>query len=342
LPSAYCLIGHRGTAIGCIVWFLTIRKIMKIDAAARFITVCLFFTAVISCDNEKAKNKFVWEQTPDGISISENKLPVFFYQKKERILNDSIRFSNYIHPLHANNGDTLTEIFPADHPFHRGIFWAWHQVYIDTISAGDLWIMKDISQHVDSTDLTINDNNAVLRTWVTWQSPLYEDNKPFLREHNTVTVYPVEGNIRKIDFEIQLNPLENKLRIGGSDDEKGYGGFCLRLQQAESILFSASAGKVTPQLLQLNSGKWMDFSRPSITSGDSVGVAVLSHPSLPVFPAPWILRQSGSMQNIVFPGRTPASLDNGKIVLKYRLIVHTGGVSKINFDQLQQEYESEK
>jgi Methane oxygenase PmoA len=315
---------------------------MKVRFASNLILLCCLTIAVVSCNNEKAKGKFVWQQTPDGISISENNLPVFFFQKKERVLNDSMRFSNYIHPLYANNGDTLTEIFPADHPFHRGIYWAWHQVYIDTLSAGDLWIMKDISQQVDSTDLSITDHNAVLRTWVTWQSPLYENNKPFLREQNTIKVYPIEGDIRKIDFEIQLHPLVDKLRLGGSDDEKGYGGFCLRLQQSDAILFTSSGGKVTPQLLQLNSGKWMDFSRPSPTSGDSIGVAILSHPSLPVFPAPWILRQSGSMQNIVFPGRTPVSFDDRKIILKYRLIVHNGGRSKINFDQLQREYESEK
>jgi hypothetical protein len=315
---------------------------MKVRSASILILLCSLTTALISCNNEKPKNKFVWEQTPDGISISENNLPVFYYQKSERVLNDSMRFSNFIHPLFAINGDTLTEVFPADHPFHRGIYWAWHQVYIDTLSAGDLWVMKDISQHVDSSDLSMINDNAVMQAWVTWHSPLYENNRAFLREHNTIKVYPNEGNIRRIDFEIQLYSLVDKLRLGGSDDEKGYGGFCLRLQQADSILFSSSNGKVTPQLLQLNSGKWMDFSRPSLATGDSIGVAVLSHPSLPVFPAPWILRQSGSMQNIVYPGRTPVGIDKGKITLKYRLIVHNGGISKLDFDQLQREYESEK
>jgi hypothetical protein len=326
--------------MGCLDF--TISNNMKVRSASNLILLCWLTIAVISCNNEKAKNKFVLEQTPDGISVSENNLPVFYYQKKERVVNDSMRFSNFIHPLFAINGDTLTEVFPDDHPYHRGIYWAWHQVYIDTLSAGNLWIMKDISQHVDSTDFSINNDKAVMQTWVTWQSPLYENNRAFLREQNTVTVYPGKGNIRKIDFEIQLHPLVNKLRLGGSDDEKGYGGFCLRLRQTDSFLFSATAGKVIPQLLQVNSGKWVDFSRPSKYSGDSVGVAILSHPSLPVFPAPWILRQSGSMQNIVFPGRIPVSFDNGKISLKYRLIVHSGGASKIDFDQLQREYESEK
>ena len=315
---------------------------MQVSSPSKFILVSLLSVLVVSCYNEKVQNHFEWKQTPDGISLSENNLPVLYFQQSEKVLNDSMRFSNYIHPLFAPNGDTLTAIFPEDHPFHRGIYWAWHQVYIDTLSAGDLWIMKDIRQSVDTAAISNINNAAVIKTTVNWTSPRYENNKPFLEERNTITVHALANNIRKIDFEIQLHPLVNKLRIGGSDDEKGYGGFCLRLRNPEQILFSSSVGKVIPQLLQINSGKWMDFSRPSRQHQDSVGVAILSHPSLPVFPAPWILRQSGSMQNIVFPGRTPVSLDSEIITLKYRLIVHQGGVSKINFDQLQMEYESGK
>ena len=38
--------------------------------------------------------------------------------------------ANYVHPLLDLDGEPLTEDFPADHPHHRGVFWAWHQVRI--------------------------------------------------------------------------------------------------------------------------------------------------------------------------------------------------------------------
>ncbi len=305
-----------------------------------FIVFC-FLMSAISCSNEKKQSQFDLIETADGISITENNSPVLYYQRSEKVLNDSMRFSNFIHPLFTPGGDTLTEIFPDDHPFHRGVYWAWHQVFIDSLDAGDLWIMKNIRQSVDSASVHTADNNAVIKTLVSWFSPLYENNKSFLQERNSITIHPKENDIRKIDFEIQLHALTNNVRIGGSDDEKGYGGFCLRLRLPEQILFTSSGGKVVPQLLQVNSGKWMDFSRPSQILQDSIGIAILSHSSLPFFPAPWILRQSGSMQNIVFPGRNPIGLGKNPVILRYRLIVHSGGVSKINLNQLQREYENE-
>jgi hypothetical protein len=37
--------------------------------------------------------------------------------------------SDYIHPLYGLNGEMLTNDWPdADHPHHRGIFWAWLEV----------------------------------------------------------------------------------------------------------------------------------------------------------------------------------------------------------------------
>jgi hypothetical protein len=83
----------------------------------------------------------------------------------------------------------------------------------------------------------------------------------------------------------------------------------------------------------------MDFSgRFGITQAIT-GLALLCHPDMPDYPEPWILRQKGSMQNVVFPGSDRIDVPMDKpLVLKYRLIIHNGGSGSINLTRLQQEF----
>jgi hypothetical protein len=82
----------------------------------------------------------------------------------------------------------------------------------------------------------------------------------------------------------------------------------------------------------------MDISALHANSSEKSGVAILCHPSVPNFPAPWILRQRASMQNIVYPGRQPVNLDK-PVELRYRVVFHNGDAASIDLPALQAEYE---
>ena len=73
------------------------------------------------------------------------------------------------------------------------------------------------------------------------------------------------------------------------------------------------------------------------------GVAILCHPSLPGFPQKWILRKARSMQNPVFPGRTPIALPTDEpLELRYRLGVHRGAASQEQLQSWFDEYAAEE
>ena len=71
----------------------------------------------------------------------------------------------------------MTEEFPPDHPYHRGIFWAWHQLYVGNQSLGDGWVNESISQEVVKAE---NENSKV--KWlnfmldVLWHSSVLDEN----------------------------------------------------------------------------------------------------------------------------------------------------------------------
>ena len=257
------------------------------------------------------KSTFTVKENEEGIELSENSAPVFFYQRKPKSLNGSYICNNYLHPVYNLSGEIITEESPPDHPYHRGIFWAWHQLYVDNKSIGDGWIMENISQDVVDIETKLSNKIAQFNINALWKSSSLNDGNPFIDERTSIIVYKRESNIRIIDFEIALKSLVEGVQIGGADDEKGYGGFCVRVKLPESLVFTSENGRVIPQNLQIKSGPWMDFSAIFGTNGDMSGLAILCHPSTPNYPAPWILRQKASMQNIVFPGRERIRLSNG-------------------------------
>jgi hypothetical protein len=144
-------------------------------------------------------------------------------------------------------------------------------------------------------------------------------------EQTAIRIHRAAADARKIDFEIRLLALQENLRLGGSEDEKGYGGFSVRVRLPEGVRFLGEQGEVEPQVTAIAAGPWLDISGPYGKDGATGGVTILEHPSLPGFPQPWILRRERSMQNPAFPGREPVALSTQTpLVLKYRLVIHRG------------------
>ena len=70
-------------------------------------------------------------RSDEGIEILENGKKVLFYQHRPKSLNGKYERAGYVHPLYSLDENILTEAFPEDHPYHHGIFWAWHQILLN-------------------------------------------------------------------------------------------------------------------------------------------------------------------------------------------------------------------
>jgi hypothetical protein len=285
-------------------------------------------------------------ETDQGFTIAEGRQKVMFYQRQHKSLDGKYTRANYIHPLYGLDGEILTEDFPADHPHHRGVFWVWHQVWLGDKKLGDSWAAQDFFWDVyDVEVLTVDSRSRGLRLHVYWKSPLLADadgkQQPFVKETTTILFHRAQGDIRKIDFQIELLALKDNMRLGGSEDAKGYGGFTTRIPLPDGLAFTGTNGPVEPTNLSVEAGPWLDFSGNLGGYGRTSGLAILCHNSLPGYPQRWILRRKGSAQNPVYPGRHPIPLSREKpLMLRYRLIIHRGGVNDVDLDGLQAEYNS--
>ena len=84
--------------------------------------------------------------------------------------------------------------------------------------------------------------------------------KLFLKEKLQINTGRIEEGCRSVDFRITLEALVEGVRIGGSDDEKGYGGFSARIRTPDDLKFISGNGPVVPQNLQIRAGDRMQFS----------------------------------------------------------------------------------
>src|SRR5262245_33670029 len=178
--------------------------------------------------------RFTTIKSDQGIEILENHKKVLFYQVRPKSVDGKYERAGFIHPLYSFNENSLTEDMPKDHPYHRGIFWAWHQIIWNDKQIADGWISENISWEPAKVQVNKKNKSASVESEILWKAA-FEHTRPtaIVREHTKITAYQSTEQFRVIDFEIQLFALTDNLKLGGSDDEKGYGGFCLRLKLPE-------------------------------------------------------------------------------------------------------------
>nr|MBX2842244.1 PmoA family protein [Flammeovirgaceae bacterium] len=206
--------------------------------------------------------------------------------------------------------------FPEDHLHHRGIFWTWHQLFIDTTQVADPWLCSGIKWEIDSIERLVSAKKAILKIRINWE--VNYNNMPYqiIREETEITYFPTENGY-KLLFRIELNPLGNNIKLGGSDDEKGYGGFSFRMKLNDSTSFHTNDGSIEPKNLAMELGNWVEVQN---IENHNIKVENLSDSKIPF--KGWILRKKKSMQNAAIPGRKLLDLEKGNpLVLEHSLEV---------------------
>jgi hypothetical protein len=280
-----------------------------------------------------------------GVLIRQGNQPVLYYQRATKSLEGAWPRAAYVHPLYDLRGNVISEDFPGDHLHHRGIFWAWHQVWVGDQRLGDPWTCKDFVWEVESVQCSSPASPLVLEASVLWKSPLHVDEAgtmiPLVRERVGITVHAAEDSYRLIDFDIALQAIVDGVRIGGSEDDKGYGGFSPRIRLSADQRFTSAGGEVEPGILAIEAGPWINIA------GAEYGLAVIAHDANPrpagaedvAAPQRWILRRQRSMQNAVYPGRDPVELSTELPTrLRYRIAVHDGTLEGEQIESIQQDY----
>ncbi|MEC8474598.1 MAG: DUF6807 family protein [Planctomycetota bacterium] len=313
-----------------------------IDALAQATRRGCLRTAIIFCaclssvslrPVTSSAHELTFRSDGDGTSIFEQGQLVITYQATVKSQKGKWKRANYLHPVIFPSGEVLTEDFPKDHPHHRGVFWAWHQAWVKDLRYGDGWACERFNWNVVSSKAHRNHFGITIANDVIWESlPSSQQSEtdetpkshtlPILHEKNWIHVHPMINTKRIIDISISLTAIQEGVRIGGSENVKGYGGFSVRMALDGSENFTSLGEALEPTIQAIQGGPWVNISNKG------TGLAIindLNNPSVHQGKSDWILRRKYSMQNAAFPGRQPISIDNQKpLRLRYRLVLHNG------------------
>ncbi len=289
-------------------------------------------------------HKFNFHENNEGILLTYINQNIFFYQIKTKSRDGQFPRANYIHPLYGLSGEILTEDFPDDHLHHRGIFWAWHQLYIKNKRVGDPWECKGITWDVKKTEYHAYKDSATLITWVTWLGDMPDESKkspsPLIHEKTVIACYRQNEDQVEIHFDIQLTAIHEGTLIGGSEDIKGYSGFSIRTKLPKDLTFYAMKGKVIPQDTAIQAGGWIDMTGTFDPDLDQqTALTLMCDPNDPSPFHGWILRDKGSMQNAAFPGTTPVLIPKGeKLRMQYELLLHRPEMSQEKIESIYEHF----
>ena len=280
----------------------------------------------VSSDQALRKCSYSWRQTDSSIALlsSEQVVWQLTYKKQEG--------RPYFHPLSLTDGTELTSLRPADHPWHRALWFSWK--YIDGVNYWDPELPAGQTEVVDVKTRPGRDYSAQIEMRLSYHPP----QKPtVLTEKRTLTVSaPDENGCYYIDWLSIFTAGENDVLLGrtpipGEQNGKSYGGYAgLSLRMAEHTKdwqFLGSEGTLEPES-RGSKARWVDFSG-NIADGGFAGVTIFDHPDNPRHPSSWWL--SGSMPYfgpaVLF--HKPYTLAAGEtLTLRYRILIHTGRADK--------------
>ncbi|HYW77971.1 MAG TPA: PmoA family protein [Thermoguttaceae bacterium] len=233
-------------------------------------------------------------------------------------------------PIIGPTGKPMTRAYPMgdnpeekkDHPHHRSM-WFNH----GDVNGLSFW-HKETIKHREFVRVESGDQ-AVVVTRNDWVSP---DGERVCEDERTLT-FATDGDARWIDFDITVKATDQTVKFG--DTKEGSMG----VRVAASMKVDAKkGGEIVNSEGQIDGGTWgkraawVDYHGP--VDSETVGIAILNHPSSFRFPTYWHVRTYGLFAANPFgvhdfEGNKEAdgshTLEPGEtMTFRYRVLLHRG------------------
>ncbi len=294
---------------------------------------CLFF-ALIACvaiaqgspDHEPGKS----------LSFHQDDTTIWSYQYAKEV------GVPYFHSVATPGGGVLTDFAPADHRWHRGIWFSWK--YLNGIN---YWEWKERQTPPPDGQTQVVGDEVVkregARVLIATQLHYSHHGKLILEEKREITIEsPRPDGSYTIDWHMAFTASKQEVVFQRTPpNEKPWGGYA-------GLSYRASGGLANHQVINSEgqqgkeghgkSARWMDFSG-TLPNGKLAGVAVFDHPDNPRHPTPWYV-STGKMGyfNPAMLFNESYSLPAGEsLTLRYRMLIHPGQLGSPN---LEKEYQT--
>ncbi|MBM4000889.1 MAG: hypothetical protein FJ297_15345 [Planctomycetes bacterium] len=242
-------------------------------------------------------------------------------------------------PLIGPTGKEMTRSYPMrdvpgekrDH-IHQRSCWFTHGE-VNGLSFWDEQNRHGTIAHREYTKATAEGNHAILAARSDW---LDMEGKRVCEEHRTM-VFGADGRTRWVDFDFELRATDGDLVFGDTKE----GSFGVRVAGSMEVDAKKGGRIVTSEGLADGAawGKraaWVDYQGP--VDGETVGLAILNHPSSFRYPTYWHVRTYGlfaanpfGLRDFLQDPKADGShtvAKGGHLRLYYRVILHAGDAAQ--------------
>lgn len=237
-----------------------------------------------------------------------------------------------IHPFNTPGGEAATDIAPADHRDHRGIFFAWHDMTFTKNGQsvkGDFW---GWGAHAPTQDRVIKNRDVrlvkasadsadvqVVNDWLIAADRV-------LVEETTIHATEMRGS-RALDLTFRFTS-DYDVTV----NQMAFTGFCFRCRKEGPYTFFNPDGEVTLEKLPNSNANRPETDWPAkpwyshevtLQNGKVVSSAVIDHASNP--PSLWHGARSVSFLNPCISASGPVQIPAGKpLTLRYLAVARDG------------------
>ena len=316
-------------------------------APTLFATALALATTAGAADNSSSVTA---ARQGDAVVILAGGMEVVRYVlKKPADVKLPVDSGGYFHPLRTPSGVVVTDVAPADHPHHRGVFLAWVEMH--GVKDADFWgwgehapikdrriINREVSEvgSSASSDAGGSTASAGFRARNDWVA----EGEAIVREDLQASVQ-ARRDANVLDLTYTLTPTAD-LTLS----RWAFSGFCVR------TLGPAAASQITaygpdrpvdlpnPSHVKPESdwpaAPWYGYTL-KLKDGKTVGVAVIDHPKNP--PSLWHNHRDVRMLNPCIVAPDKVVLKKGQpLVLRYRVVAHDGQTPRSLMDALAGEF----
>lgn len=262
----------------------------------------------------------------------------------------------YVYPLRTASGILVTRHFPMeefpgetkDHPHQRGMFFSHGEV-----NGYNFWATEASQKNPKRARMALKrvaeakggkKSGSVKAVF----DGLDPQGKPIMTETRTITFYS-DPKLRIIDYENKIDAIDT-LKFG--DTKEGTFGIRLAtsLNEDRTGKMVNAEGKETEKNVWGKRSPWVDYFGQ--VDSQTVGVAIMDHPSNPRHPTYWHARAYGLFAANIFGVRdfTGDKTQDGSLTLesgrslrfRYRVVIHPGDVHALNLAAMYKEYSAIK